>query len=142
MATLAADKVRDYEYSGEDLFNDLEVIATDIIYEGAAVGENASGYMRPLEAADVFAGFAVRKVDNSTGAAGDKRVRVRAKGLVKLPVSGVNTIANGNDGTPVYASDDDTFTLTSSGNSLIGRTHRFIASGYAIVYFESTTVQV
>lgn len=142
MTTLAADKVRDYEYSGEDLYNDLEVIASDIIYEGAAVGENASGYMRPLVAADSFTGFAVRTVDNSAGSAGDKRVRVRSKGLVKLPVSGVNTIANGNDGTPVYASDDDTFTLTASGNSLIGRTHRFITSGYAIVYFEAQSVQV
>jgi hypothetical protein len=142
MGTLAADSIRDYEYSGEDLFNDLPVIGTDIIYEGAAVGENGSGYMRPLQASDVFAGFAVRQADNSTGNAGDKMVNVRSKGLVKLTVAGVNSIANGNDGTPVYASDDDTFTLTAQSNSLIGRTHRYIASGIAIVYFEATSQQV
>ena len=142
MATLAVDVVRDYEYSGEDLYNDLPVIAADIIYEGAAVGENGSGYVRPLVAGDVFSGFAQRQVDNSAGAAGDKNVRVRSKGLAKLTVAGLNTVANGNDGTPVYASDDATFTLTAGGNSLIGRTQRFVASGVGIVYFEATTIQV
>lgn len=143
MTTLAVDKVRDYEASGEDLFNDLPIVATDIVYEGAAVGENGAGYVRPLVAGDPFDGFATRQVDNAAGAAGDKLVRVRSKGLVRLTgITGMNTIANGNKGTPVYASDDDTFTLTAGSNSLIGRMHRYIASGEGIVYFEAASIQV
>src|SRR5688572_2163717 len=133
MSTLAVDKVRDFEFSGEDLYNDLPIIATDIVYEGAAVGENGSGYYRPLVAGDPFGGFAVRKTDNAAGAAGDLQIRVRSKGLAKLPVTGFNTVAQ-QDGVPVYASDDDTFTTTAGGNTLIGRTHRFISSGVGIVY--------
>lgn len=142
MSTLGVDKVREYEYSGEDLFNDLPIIANDIVYEGAAVGENGSGYVRPLVAADPFVGFAVRNVDNTGGQAGDANVHVRSKGLVKLTVAGLDAPANGNDGTPVYASDDDTFTLTSTSNTLIGRTHRYVASGVGIVYFEANSIQV
>lgn len=142
MSTLAADKSRLFEYSGEDLYNDLPIIADDIVYEGAAVGENGSGYYRPLVAADPFGGFAVRKTDNSGGgAAGAKQIRVRSKGLAKLPVTGFNTVAQ-QDGVPVYASDDDTFTTTAGSNTLIGRTHRFIESGVGIVYFEATSIQV
>jgi hypothetical protein len=142
MTTLALNRVRDYEVNGADFFNDLPVIASDIVYEGAAVGENASGYSRPLVAGDPFQGFAVRQVDNSAGTAGAKKVHVRSRGLVKLPVSGVNTETQGNDGTAVYASDDDTFTLTVGSNSLIGRTHRFITSGYCIVAYEALSVQI
>jgi len=141
MATLAVDSVRNYEYSGEDLFNDLPIIASDIVYEGAAIGENGSGYYRPLVAGDPFGGFAVRKVDNSTGAAGDLQIRTRSKGLVQLNVTGWNTVAQ-QDGVPVYAADDNDFTTTAGSNTLIGRTHRFISSGVGIVYFEATSLQV
>ncbi len=141
MATLAVDVNRTFELAGDgDSLNDLPVIASDIIYEGAAVGENGSGYMRPLVAADPFMGFAQRKVDNSTGAAGDLLVKLRTKGRVKLTIAGLNTIAT-NDKPPVYASDDDTFTLTSSSNSLIGYVERFIASGVGIVSFDTNLVK-
>jgi hypothetical protein len=142
MTTLAANVVRDFEAGYEELFNDLPVIAADIVYEGAAVGENGSGYMRPLVAADPFVGFAVRKVDNSAGAAGDKDVRLRCKGVVKLTIAGVTSIANGQDGVDVYAADDDTFTLTAGSNTKIGRLHRFVSSGIAFVYYEATSLQV
>ena len=38
--------------------NHLPVIASDIIYEGAAVGDNGAGYVRPLSGGDAFRGFA------------------------------------------------------------------------------------
>lgn len=140
MSTLAADKSRLYEFSGEDLYNDLPAIASDIIYEGAAVGENGSGYVRPLVAGDPFVGFACKRCDNSAGAAGARYVRHRTKGLVKLAVDGAALTTN--DGASVYASDDDTFTTTSGGNSLIGKVHRVIESGVAIVNFEGVSVQI
>lgn len=132
MTTLAADKPRNYQI-GE--FEEYPVIASDIIFEGAAVGENASGYARPLVAGDVFLGFAKEKVDNSTGSAGDKRVKVRPRGFAELPVASL--AITDNDLADVFASDDDTFTKSSTGNSLIGYVSRFVSTGVGVVYFDS-----
>src|SRR3990167_742490 len=131
MTTLAKDTPRDYELGQ---INEFPVIATDIIYEGAAVGLNGSGYARPLTAGDKFLGFCEQLADNSTGAAGDKKVRVAVEGKIKLSISG---LAITDVGKPVFASDDDTFTLTQSTNSFIGRVHRYESSGVGIVEFDA-----
>jgi len=133
-ATLAADKARPYELGELEAY---PAIASDIIYEGAAVGENASGYARPLVAGDVFLGFAESQADNSTGSAGAIYVRVRTRGKAQLAVAGA-TAVTANDRPLVYASDDDTFTLTASTNSIIGRVSRWVSSGVCIVEFDST----
>lgn len=132
MTTLAANKSRDYSL-GE--IEEYPVIASDIIYQGAAVGENGSGYARPLVAGDPFLGFADRNSDNSAGAAGDKTVRVKTRGRVQLPISGLAITANDRPG--VYASDDDTFTLTATSNSIIGFVSRWVSTGIAIVEFDA-----
>ncbi len=132
MTTLAADKARNFELGD---IQELPMIAADIIYEGAAVGDNASGLARPLVAADPFLGFAKRTVDNSAGAASAKNVRVRTRGQVQLSVVGASSAADVSE--TVYASDDDTFTLTSSGNSAIGKVARWVSGTTCIVAFEA-----
>lgn len=136
MATLAADSPRDYQLGEKE---DYPVIASDIIFEGAAVGENASGYARPLVAADPFLGFADRKADNSAGAAGAVNVTVKTRGRLKVPVVGASAIT-ANDRPAVYASDDDTFTLTSTANSKIGYVSRWISGTTCIVEFDALKV--
>lgn len=131
MATLTSDKPRVY-YEG--VFHEFDVIASDIIYGGAAVGDNGSGYARPLQAGDPFRGFAEQKADNSTGSAGDIAVRTKTHGLIKLPISGLAIDDVGKD---VYASDDDTFTLTEGSNTRIGHVHAFVETGYGIIAFEA-----
>ena len=133
MTTLAKDSVRSYETGDR---NALPVIATDIIYEGAAVGDNGSGYARPLVAGDPFRGFALRKVDNSAGGAGAKDVELRTKGYVQLSISGLAITDVGKD---VFASDDDTFTLTQSTNTRIGYVHRWVSTGVGIVRFVASS---
>jgi len=137
MATLAANTPRGFEQGDIEGF---PVIAADIIYEGAAVGENGDGYSRPLVADDTFQGFAEDKVDNSAGAAGDLNVRVRRRGKVQLAVTGATAIT-ANDSPAVYASDDNTFTLTSASNSLIGYVSRWVSSGVCIVEFDAALVK-
>ena len=132
MTTLAINVPRDYRL-GE--LEDYPVIASDIIYEGAAVGDNGSGYARPLAAADPFLGFCVIPVDNSAGAAGDQRVHVKTLGAIKLSVS---SLAITDVGKPVYASDDNTFVLTQSTNTCIGHVRQYISSGVGIVEFRAT----
>lgn len=127
MTTLAADKPRAYETG---LINSLPVIAADIIFEGAMVGDNASGFARPLVAGDPFRGVALRKVDNTLGAAGDKRVEVNTDCFLELPIS---ALAITDVGKQVFASDDDTFTLTQSTNTCIGYVHRWVSTGVGIV---------
>ncbi|GGX33209.1 hypothetical protein GCM10007242_45410 [Pigmentiphaga litoralis] len=132
MPTLAANAVRPYELGS---IQEYPVVANDIIFEGAAVGENGAGFARPLVAGDVFLGFAESMVDNSTGTAGEITVRTRRYGQVQLPVAGAAAIT-ANDQPVVYASDDDTFTLTAVGNSPIGRLSRWVAPGVAVVAFD------
>lgn len=131
MTTLAVNKPRVYEGDG---YNEIPVIAADIIFEGAAVGDNASGYARPLVAGDPFLGFADQKVDNSLGSAGDKSIKLRRSGFIVLPIT---SAAITDRGKAVYASDDDTFTFTKGSNTLIGYVHRWLATGSVLVRFDS-----
>jgi len=127
MTTLAVDKPRVEELGAQ---NDIPVIASDIIYEGAAVGVvKASGHARPLAAGDKFAGFAISQCDNSLGAAAAKNVKVLSKGKMKLAVTGAVIT---DLGMPVYASDDDTFSFIPTG-VFVGFVSRFISAGVVIV---------
>ena len=132
MATLAADKYRSMELGNR---NAVPVIASEIIYEGAAVGVvTATGHARPLAAGDSFAGFAEAKADNSAGAAAALNVRVIASGDIELAVSG-SVITD--IGQPVYATDDDTFVYLPTGGVFIGFMKRHVSAGNAVVCFDA-----
>jgi hypothetical protein len=130
MTTLAVDLARAFELG---TINECPVIAADIIYEGAAVGDNGAGYARPLVGGDPFIGFAQSKVDNSAGAAGALRAILRTAGLVQLSVSGA-VITDVDQ--PVYATDDNTFVFLPTGGTFIGFVKRFVSSGVVIVAFD------
>lgn len=129
MATLSADKPRKYEqFGGHPDYNEVPIIANDTVYLGAAVGESStSGTGRPLVGADAFKGFCIEKCANEGGSASAFNIKVLAKGKVVLTVTGVD---NANDeGATVYASDDDTFTLTNTTtNTAIGKVERVIST--------------
>lgn len=132
MATLTVDSPRIMEIGDR---NEFPVIASDIIYEGAAVGlVNASGHARPLTSVDRFVGFAEKKADNSSGAAAAINVRVIKKGKVYLPVTGAVITDVGN---PVYATDDNAFSFVKTSGVFIGLFHRYVSSGYGIVEFDA-----
>jgi len=132
MTTLAANLPRAFEI-GER--NEFPVIASDIIYEGAAVGlVAASGHARPLTSADKFAGFAEKKADNSAGAAAAVNVRVIKKGAVNLAITGA-VITDLNQ--PVYAQDDNAFSFLKTSGVFIGFMRRFVSAGYGIVEFDA-----
>jgi len=132
MTTLATNTPR--VLVGGDI-NEIPVIASDIIYEGAAVGlVAASGHARPLNAADKFAGFAAEKADNSAGAAAAINCRFYRKGCVKLTVAGVVIT---DVGQPVYATDDNAFAMLPTGGVFIGFIRRWVSSGVAEVDFDA-----
>lgn len=136
MTTLAVNTPRGFEIGTR---NEIPVIASDIIYEGAAVGVvAASGHARPLAAGDRFAGFAEAKADNSSGAAADINVRVVESGKIELSVSGAVIT---DVGQPVYATDDNTFVFNPVGGVFVGFVHRFVSSGVVVVAFDALNYQ-
>lgn len=135
MATLAADKSRKFGITEKPHVH-VPTIANDCLYMGSAIGESSStGTYRPLVAGDTFAGFAFAKAENTGGAASDIDVELRVEGTVELPITGVSSTAQVGD--TVYASDDDTFTTASTGNSAIGKIIEWKASTVAEVFFQA-----
>lgn len=141
MATLTADTPRTFEQTGgHPDYNEIPIIADDIVYAGAAVGESTTtGTGRPLVGGDTFLGFCIEQCDNAGGAAAAKRIKLLESGVAWLTVTGGD---NNNDyDAAVYASDDNVFTLTSStGFTQIGKVKRYdSAKGQCLVYFESSS---
>jgi hypothetical protein len=99
------------------------------IYKGAFVGLSG-GYAQPLAAGDAFAGIAYEEADNGGGADGAKSVRVYTCGDFE---HALGSASRANNGAVVYASADDTLTLTSSGNSAVGNQVDVPSSGKIIL---------
>lgn len=127
MATLATAKSRVFTTTE---YEDFRVVEADIIYEGSLLGLS-SGYVRPLEAGDTFVGIASETVDNSAGAAGAKRVRASTTLPFVMDVAGVSDVTA--IGQTVYASDDDTLTLTEGSNSLVGIVSNWISGASCVI---------
>ena len=104
---------------------DHPVKAATKLYGMVALGDDASGYARPLVAGDPFMGFNVGGVvDNTNGAAGDLRVEAAHGMSLELEVVGASITSVGS---AVYASDDNTFTLTAGSNTPIGAVAQWIS---------------
>jgi hypothetical protein len=138
MATRSSDVTRAFLLDGGEIYSDVDVIASDIVYEGSTVGElSTSGTYRPLAGGDTFKGFCLRRCDNASGAASAKKIRVR-----QLIVTGVDNLNDAD--AAVYCVDDDTFTLTSStAHTQIGKVVSVdnATTGLCTVYFESVALR-
>jgi hypothetical protein len=143
---LSADTPRRYGSGVDPMFLSLPCTSNVTIYEGSAVAESTTaGTVKALAASDtVFWGFAHEQVVNASG--GTKRCKVRSKGIIRIPVVGSTAVTD--NGVDVYASDDGTFTLTSSTTFVkIGKVVQYVGtvdpagSTTCDVYFEATAVR-
>lgn len=136
---LSKDTPRSFKGAPE-LGNELRVAASTRVYQGAYAGiVAASGHIRGLVAGDVFAGVALEPSDNSAGAAAATRVKLATRGILrKASVTGVSDATS--IGAAVYASADDTLTLTSTSNTLIGSVNDWHTGAVCDVAFEAATV--
>ena len=127
---LSADTPRKYEIGD---VNELTVDTGVTIYEGAFVfAKKADGtavVATPAISTHAFAGIAIK------GATAGNRVRVKEAGKVEMPVTGASAASVG---AIVYASADDTLTLTASTNVPVGVVHRHVSSTVCIVAFKSS----
>jgi len=127
MATLAKATPRKFTTTE---YEDYAVVASDKIFEGSLLGL-ASGYVRPLQAGDTFVGVAVETVDNTSGSAGDVKVKAATTLPFVMDVTGVSDVTS--ISLPVYASDDNTLTLTEGSNSLIGIISNWISGTSCVI---------
>ena len=114
----------------------LPVKAATKITQGKAVGDDASGYARQLVAGDPFRGHSVSQADNTDGAAGAISVELLS-GRYRLQVAVTGASAVTDVEKLVYASDAETYTLTKSTNTLVGKVVRWVASTQCIVEFDT-----
>jgi hypothetical protein len=107
-------------YASQELI-DVPVDDNVNVFKGAFVGVNAStGYARPLVAGDNFLGVAYCQANNT----GPGHVAAGIKARLHQPLDIVHYlsgVAATDIGKVIYASADDTLTLSSSGNSRVGR---------------------
>jgi hypothetical protein len=88
------------------------------IYKGAMAAINASGYVIPITHATAnlkFAGIANETIDNSAGAAGDKRVNLSKSGSYVFKAAAGFTPAITDLGKEVYASSDWEVQVSATG---------------------------
>lgn len=129
MPALTADRKSKHTTS-DDLT--LPVAADTVIYSGALVGMNTSGFAVPggTNATDVIVGFNFgERVDNTGGAAGAVDVDIK-KGIAIFANSGANALTRaGHLGDPCYAEDDQTVGSSATGNPVAGTVHQVDADG-------------
>ena len=89
------------------------------IWHGSVI-EMSAGYATPgtLGAGKRYFGVALETVDNRTGAAGDRTIKVRRRGAVYMQFMSGDKPAIGD---LAYLVDDSTVRATSGGNSALGR---------------------
>lgn len=133
MSKLTKDIVRTYELGD---INELPVLGGEIIYQGSAVGISLeTGHAKILEKDDKFVGFAEGHVDASNSSDGQKNIRVRKKGSVILEIAGSSLTDIGKS---VYATDDDSFTLSATNSVYVGQISRFELDDRVLVDFNSS----
>ena len=125
---------REVDHYVDQELRSFQVAAAAHVFKGALVGLSAAGYAQPLTAGKVFVGIAYEEIDNTSGAAGDKSVRVYTLGDFGHPLSGATVADIGN---AVYASADDTLTFTSVGNSYVGTAIDVPSSGEIILRLDA-----
>lgn len=129
------------EYSGElpRQFT-RDVIASDIVYKGALVGLDSSGDAGPAGVAGIghAIGIAMHTVDNSSGGAGAKEVRLQT-GVHALTDDGSTTAAD----LPalMYAVDDQTVSLDSVGTRKVAGLGISLVGGKVLTMVSPLVVQ-
>lgn len=140
MAALSADNTvipASKQLSPDGYFSSFGIVAATTIYKNSFVGLNAAGYLKQYVApasdttqvGDRFIGIAMEHVVNS-GAVGVKVCKVQTMGDFSYALSGVGVL---DIGKPVFVSDDQTLSISGSGNAYVGTIVGYNVSGYCTI---------
>lgn len=117
----------------EGRLQSMPVKAAVTIHKGALVKVGADGYLAPqaAEAGAVHAGVAYEAKDNASGSDGDVSCRVETGRAFEVGGSG---FVAADLGKSVYASDDDTVSVTQGANELkVGKIIEVISATKVLV---------
>lgn len=131
-ARLVRTKVMDALQGGIVL--NYDVVASDIIYQGAFVTYDASGNLTPASVGvgKNVIGIALETVDNSGGSAGDLTCKV----LVGAVIEHALTATKANIGDAVFVSDDQVVTLTAGQNPFLGHILELAGTNLVLIKME------
>ncbi len=136
---MALSSNRDVDHYVDQELRTVPVKASTRIYKGGfIVVEESTGYAKPFVAGtgagtnNFFVGIAYEEADNSSGADGDINARVFTQGDFSHEIPG-GTISD--VGKKVYASDDDTLSLTAAvgTNVFVGRVQDWISGSDFVI---------
>lgn len=137
MAALTDDK---YTYEVGNTERIPPVAASTLIYRGAMVAVNASGFAVPVSTATglVCIGVAIYKADNSAGANGDIKVQVESGIFPMGNSAAADELTWADVSAVVYGVDDQTVAKTDGGGtrSAVGVLHAIGKDGLPLVRFE------
>jgi hypothetical protein len=123
--------------------NECPVAATTQLFRGSCVFADAAGRATGT-LGPIFLGHAAAPADNRLGGAGAINVLLHA-GRYRAQVA-LTGVALTDIGKEVFASDNNTLTLTPGANTLVGRVMRYVDTNLAVVEFapvvNSTVVTV
>ena len=124
MTALAKDNLSYQAGSAEEVLTSLRgfpVDASKKLYAGGIVGISTSGFAGPADGTTYtqVVGVCDKQVDNSSGSAGAANVQVRRGVFGHLAQTGT-TIDKTKIGQKVYAVDDNTLSLSLTGNAFAG----------------------
>lgn len=132
MTALSGVKNRTQKLGGIVTENSYKMAAVKI-WAGAIVMMPSTGYVTNAAASASnlgVCGIAMETVDNSAGNAGDKSIKVQS-GRFEIPVTSMAVTSLGKH---VYASDNDTTSITQGTNEpLVGTIEEYVSSSKAIV---------
>ena len=100
------------------------VAASTTLYQGC-MSFLASGFLTGTAGGNAFAGVNKNYVDYSAGSAGDKSAENFTEGVFYLSGSG---FSQASVGVKAYATDNNTVSVTSSSNSLVGTIVEYVSS--------------
>lgn len=108
MAAQTGDRKLEIVASGGTRYREGDVAANAVIYKGAALVRNATGYLEPATnaASKTFEGWAQEAVDNTGGADGAKKVKFLSRATVKMKNDG--TVVQATVGKTCWFVDDQT----------------------------------
>jgi hypothetical protein len=127
---LSADASRDFlESLNGGWIVDYGILASEVIYKGAACTVDSSGYLNALQVDEAFVGIAIEQ-KTATAVNGAITAKVQVGGVAVVPISGVTIAAVG---VGCFATDDGTFALANTSSESIGRIIHVPATGTAWV---------
>lgn len=128
---LTADKNLIISTGGATRVGEGDVGAAVVIYKGAGLARNATGYVVPATdaAAVKFIGFSEEKVDNSAGANGAKTVKY-ITGITATMKNAGGAIVQASKHTLCYVSDDESVTTAAVAvnDVIVGTVTKFSAT--------------